>query len=93
MNKFALLTVVLSLSIAAIAQEYDDFQFEDNSDQADTAQLIEAPREVVTTATENCKTWAKDEDIDAAELKTSLLYCVNEELEYQGYLPVGSISE
>ena len=55
-------------------------------------ELPEAPAEVVKQAIEDCKEWAKEDDISAAELYKFVLNCVNDDLKDQEFKTVAKIS-
>ena len=89
MKKFVVVMGTLLLSVSAIANEPDPLQLEDNLNQS----LVAASEEMVKAATETCRSWAKDEAVEEAQLDLYLLNCVNDELQIQGYLPVSTIGE
>lgn len=91
MKKLAVFCGAIILSASVFAQEAEDFNFDDYSSQPDSESLVKAPEEVIKAATETCRSWAKSDEIEEAELASYLLNCVNEELKYQGYSPVTSI--
>ena len=55
-------------------------------------ELPEAPAEIVTQAIEDCKEWAKEDDVSAAELYNFVLNCVNDDLKDQEFKSVAKIS-
>ena len=91
MKKLAVFCGVIILSTLVLAQESEDFNFDDYSTEPNVESQVKAPQEAIKAATETCRSWAKDDEIEEAELASYLLNCVNEELKYQGYSPVASI--
>ena len=91
MNRWAVFCGAIILSASVLAQESDASNYDDYSNQPNTESLVAAPQEAVKAATETCRSWAKEDGIDEAELASYLLDCVNEDLQYQGYSPVTSI--
>lgn len=55
-------------------------------------ELSEAPAEVVKEAIKDCKEWAKEDGIAAAELYSFVLKCVNEDLKDQEFKAVAKIT-
>ncbi|MEE4246693.1 MAG: hypothetical protein V2I33_14880 [Kangiellaceae bacterium] len=47
-----------------------------------------APKEVIKEYLTLCKQYAKEDEVEAAEMKAYLLECVNSELEDNGYQPI-----
>jgi len=54
-------------------------------------ELPEAPKEVITQAIEDCKAWAKEDEIAKDELYSYVLNCVNSDLTDQEYKTVKKI--
>ncbi len=90
MKKVISLIVAVLLSVSVQAQD-DDAINDDHSNQPDISGLVEAPSNAIVVATEQCRLWAQDDAIEAAELDEYLLSCVNEELESQGYQSVTAL--
>ncbi|MEJ6474553.1 hypothetical protein [Pseudoalteromonas piscicida] len=54
-------------------------------------ELPVAPADLVQELTEMCLDWAKDDDVQASELKKYVLNCVNDELDATGYQKVKDV--
>ncbi|MEK0158645.1 hypothetical protein WLQ65_05730 [Pseudoalteromonas piscicida] len=59
--------------------------------QADE-ELPVAPADLVQELTQMCLDWAKDDDVQASEIKKYVLNCVNDELEATGYQKVKDVN-
>lgn len=91
MKKLAVFCGAIILSTSISAQEVEDSNVDHYSNQTDSESLVNAPEEAIKAVTETCRSWAKGDEVEEAELASYLLNCVNEELQYQGYTPVTSI--
>ncbi|MEI5638402.1 MULTISPECIES: hypothetical protein [unclassified Pseudoalteromonas] len=49
------------------------------------SELNPAPADLIQELTEMCLDWAKEDEVQTAELKSYVLNCVNDELEASGY--------
>ncbi|MDW7549978.1 hypothetical protein [Pseudoalteromonas peptidolytica] len=54
-------------------------------------ELPVAPADLVQELTEMCLDWAKDDEVQASELKRYVLSCVNDELQATGYQKVKDV--
>lgn len=88
MKKIIVVTwAMMLLSASVVAQQ----PAENEPKELESAVLTEAPQETVKSMTEMCRSWAKQDGIEDAELSSYLLNCVNDELQSQGYQPVSGI--
>jgi len=92
-KKYLIFGVTIFLSFSVLAQELEEFQYEEDSTPIEQESLIKAPENVVKAATEQCQSWAKEDEVEEAELAAYLLDCVNEQLLDQGYKAVSTISQ
>lgn len=96
----------LSMSVRAEVDEYTEESMDSVNDavsaiEADEAgddssptilQVLKAaPAQAISTALDSCRSWAVEDQVEAAALDEYLLLCVNEQLEYEGYLPVDAL--
>ena len=90
MKKMTVFCGAIILSAAVLAQEDEGFNFDDYLNQPDSEPLLEAPQKAIEAATDTCRSWARDDEIDEEEIDLYMRECVDEELKYQGYSPVNS---
>jgi hypothetical protein len=92
MKKIFSFLIVMFLSYSLIAQEDEGFHFDDDA-SSEMAELLEATDSVVDAATQTCRSLVESLDAKDDEKVSFLLNCVNEELHYEGYLPIFSLDK
>ena len=91
MKQWAVFCGAIMLPALVLTHAMAESDLDDYANRPDSASLVKAPDEVIKSAADTCRSWAKDDQIEQAELAAYLLICVNEELNYQGYSSVTSI--